>query len=111
IDKSGELDLRDGAETLCGEPDRHPSDRVLGERRIEDAIRPKALQQSVGGAEYTAFSSNILAEDENIGILCHGARECQIDGLDEVDLGHCRVTPVPRRARSGAAPRDPWARS
>ena len=31
-----------------------------------------------------------LAENEDVSVLGHGAGERQIDGLDEVDLGHCR---------------------
>ena len=31
-----------------------------------------------------------LAENQDIGVLCHRASERQVDGLDKVDLGHRR---------------------
>ena len=109
VDEAGELDLGDRPEALRGEPDRQPGDGVFGEWRIEHALRPKALQEAVGGAEHAALGSDIFAEDEDSAILRHGAGERQIDGLDEVDLGHRRITPARWRAPLGAARRDPWA--
>src|SRR5438128_8243113 len=110
IDETGELDLRDRPETLGGETYRQPGDDPFGKRRIEDAVGAKALQQSLGSAEHAAFGADILAEDENSGVLRHGAGERQVDRLDERDLGHGGLTSVPYRAPPGAARRDHWAR-
>jgi len=88
IDKAGELDLRDRTKALGSKPDRQPGDRVFGERRVEDAVRSEARQQAVGGAEHTALGGDVFTQNQDIGILGHRAGERQIDGLDEVDLGH-----------------------
>ena len=116
IDEAGELDLRDRPEALRGEADGKSGDRRLGERRVEDAVRPEALQQPIGGAEDAAVDADILAEHEDTLIFRHRPREGEVDGLDEADFGHARRRPAretpPRVSRPGpirVAPRGPRA--
>ena len=111
IDEAGELDLGDRAKALRGKADRHPGDGPFGERRVEDAVGSEALQEPVGGAEDAALGGDILAEDEDRGILLHGASERQIDGLDQGNLGHRGLTSPARRVPHGADRRDPGAKS
>ena len=98
-----------GRKPCAASPTDSPAIAFSASGVSRDAIRSEALQQPVRSAEHAALGGNVLAEDEDIGILGHGARERQIDGLDEVDLRHGSFTPAPYRVPSGAAPQDPLA--
>src|SRR5205807_444697 len=100
------LDLRNRAETLRGEPDRQPGNEAFGERRIDHAIRPEAVEEPLRRAEYAAFGADILADDEHRWVVGHSAGERQVYRLDERDLGHSRLTFPPGRALPGVARRD-----
>ena len=69
VDEAGELDLRDRSEALRREPHRQSGNRVLGERRVEDAVRPEPLQEPISRAEHATFGRNVFAEDEDVGVL------------------------------------------
>src|SRR5919198_4941594 len=73
VDEAGKLDLRYRAETLGREADGHSGYDALGERGVEHTVGAKALEQPFGCAEYASFGADILAEDEDRGIVGHGA--------------------------------------
>ena len=105
IDKAGKLDLRHRPEALRGQTDRQPGDDPFRQRRIEDAIRTEALEEPLGGSKHTAFGADVLANDENGGILGHRAGKRQIYGLDECNFRHGRphLLAISRAARRWSA--------
>ena len=94
IDEAGELDLHHRPEALRREADGKPGDAGLGEWRVEDALGTEGLEQAIGGAEHAAVGADILAQHQHARLLRHGARQRQIDRLDEVDLRHRPAYPV-----------------
>ena len=91
IKKAHELDFADRLEPLRRHADAEPADQELGERRVDHPFRAEALLQTDGGAEDAAVDADVLAENDDVGILVHGAGERQIDGLDQGELRHRRL--------------------
>src|SRR5262249_55971651 len=102
-----ELDFADGLETLRRHADAEPADQELGERRVDHAPGAEALLQTNGGAEHAAVDTDVLPENDDVGVLLHGAGEREIDRLDQRELRHraLRGAPPAGRRRFAAARR------
>src|SRR5208282_1317937 len=93
IDEVQELDLGDRLEPVKRHSDRGPNDPGLGERSIDDPVRPELLEESVRRAEHAPVHAHVLAEDEDVRVLAHRVVKSSIDGLNKVQLGHGLTTP------------------
>jgi hypothetical protein len=60
---------------FSGHADAESADVELGKQRIEHAFRSETLLQSDRRAEDTAVDSDILAEQDHIGVVLHRAGE------------------------------------
>jgi hypothetical protein len=88
VDEAVELDLAHRPIATEREADRRTDDPGLGERRVDHAILAEVLLQAVGHAEHAAELADVLAHDEHLGIVFHGAAQCGVDGLGQDELGH-----------------------
>ena len=66
--------------------DRGADDRLLRERRIEDALRAEPLLQPLGRLEGAAVDADVLAEDEDAFVALHLLEERLADRLEVEDL-------------------------
>ena len=73
-----------GPHALRRAADCEPNDSLLGQGRVEDALRAKGCGQVAGAPEYAA-KGDIFAEDERCGRGLKGMREGSVDGLEEVE--------------------------
>ncbi len=61
--------LRDRAKALRGHADGGAVDYGLGERRIQHALGAEAVQKPVGRPKHAAVDPDVLAKNDNVGIL------------------------------------------
>ena len=92
VDEVGELDLGDGEQAVHRHPDRHPDDRGLGERRVDDACLAELLEETGRRAEDAATRADVLAQHQHAIVGLHGVPERVVDRLHDVLLGH-RASP------------------
>src|ERR1700694_281372 len=59
VDEVGELDLRDGNETVQSGTDRDTDDGRLGKRRVEHSRLAEAIVEAVGRTEYSPFAADV----------------------------------------------------
>src|SRR5262249_44438891 len=97
--ESHELNLADGLESLRRHADAQAADQKLGERRVDDPLRPEALLQPGGRTEHAAVDADILAEHDDVLVVRHRAGERQVDRLDERELRHRALAPAPPAGR------------
>jgi hypothetical protein len=90
VDEAVELDLHHGAVPPVGHPDGGAHDAGLGERAVEDPVRPEVLLQPVGDAEDTAELADVLAHQDHPGVVVHGAAQARGDRAAEGHGGHQR---------------------
>jgi hypothetical protein len=88
ICETGELDFRDGSETLCRQPNGYAGDSRFGQGSIEHPILAIKLQKALSRAEHTAIDSNIFSKDHDARVVRHGASKRQVDRLHEAEFGH-----------------------
>ena len=92
-----ELDLRHGHQATHGHPDRSANDALLGQARVEDALRTEPLLQPFGHEVHATLATHILAEHEHPGIGLEFRRERTPHGLRQphhlaVGGGHVGAT-------------------
>lgn len=83
-----ELDFGDGPHAGHGEADGGADDAGFGEGRVDDAVFAEALGEAFGDAEDAAVDADIFAEDDDAVVGFHFLGECEVDGLDEGEVGH-----------------------
>ena len=66
-----EHQLGDGSHPFGRSTDGEPDERGLGDRRVDDALRPELLQQPAGGSEDPPVRPDILTQVEDLGIHGH----------------------------------------
>src|SRR5512139_682827 len=88
IDESHKLDLADRPEALRSHTDAQATDQQFGERRIDHALRSETLLQADGGTEDTAIDPDVFTQNDNAGIITHGAGERQVDCFDQRHFSH-----------------------
>jgi hypothetical protein len=90
IEEAHELNFANRLESLRRHADAQSADQQLGERRIDHALGTEPLLQAHGGAEDAAIDADVLAEQNDVRLLFHGAGQRQVDGFDQRDLRHGR---------------------
>ncbi len=83
-----ELDLGHRAQSSHREADRGADDAALGQRRVDDAVRAKALLETLGDAEDAAIGANVLAEQDDTVVLLHLLDQGEVDGLYKREIRH-----------------------
>src|SRR6516162_3575233 len=109
IKKSHKLDLANGFEPLRCHTNAETADEEFSKRRIQHALRSKALLEASGRAEDAAVDADVFTKHNHARIVLHRASQCQVDGLDQRCLSHCalrRVRGVARRRYRAAWHRD-----
>ncbi len=81
IDEAVELDLAHRAVAANRQTDRGADDGRLGQRRVDDAVLAEVLLQSVGDAKDAAEATDVLAHQEDLGVLLHRATQSLVEGL------------------------------
>ena len=82
------LHLADGPPARHAEPDRAAEDARLGERRVDAALGPEAIQQPGGRPEDAACATDVLAHDHHVRVAPELDVERVVDRLDERQLSH-----------------------
>ena len=92
-------------------------ERGLGDRRVDDPLRPELVEQAAGGTEDAAVGRDVLSHHEHRWVALHLLADRLGDGLGGGELplgGHCRhrSSPLTRRRRPAPtrapAPGWPW---
>ena len=97
VDEAVELDLDDRAVAAQRHADRGAEDAGLGERGVDDAVLAEVLLQALGDPEDTAELADVLAHEDDLGVLLHGGAQAARDALREG-----------RRAHRWAPSKDAW---
>ena len=87
-DEVHEHDFHDRARTDDGRADRHAGEGGFGDRGVADAFGAELVDQSARDAEGAAVGGDVLAHDEDAGILREGLVEGVADELDGCDSAH-----------------------
>ena len=74
VDEAVELDLDDRAVAAQGHADRGAEDAGLGERGVDDPVLAEVLLQALGDPEDTAELADVLAHEDDLGVLLHRRR-------------------------------------
>ena len=72
IDEAVELDLAHRPVAAQRQPDRGADDAGLGERGVDDPVLAEVLLQAVGDPEDAAELADVLAHDQDLGVVLHG---------------------------------------
>ena len=72
VDEAVELDLADRPVAAQRQADRGADDAGLGERGVDDPVLAEVLLQAVGDPEDAAELADVLAHDEDLGVVLHG---------------------------------------
>ena len=70
-DEIGELDLGDGTHSPEGGAQGDTHDGRFGQGRVDDAVIPELLSQTLGGQEHAAPDANVFSQDEDLGVAGH----------------------------------------
>jgi hypothetical protein len=93
-DEPVELDLADRAVPAQRETDRGADDAGLRERRVHDPVRAEVLLEPVRDPEHPAERPDVLAHEEDLGVLLERTAQAGVDRLGERDaLGGHRAPP------------------
>src|SRR6185295_12082465 len=64
-------------------------DAGLGQRRVDDPVIAEVLLQTVGDPEDAAELADVLAHDDDLGVVLQGAAQAGVEGLAQGQcLGH-----------------------
>ena len=97
-DEVGELELDDRTLAHPGGADRGADEALLGDRRVDHALRAELLEQARRDAEGAAEDADVLAEQEDAVVLAHRVLERGPDRLEIRDLADgCRLGRPARR--------------
>ena len=67
----GVLELRDGAQSLHGRPDRRPHDGLLGDRCVHDPIGAETLDEPFRHLERAPVSTDVLTQEVDALVALH----------------------------------------
>jgi hypothetical protein len=84
-DEPVELDLADRPVAANGQADRGADDAGLGQRGVDDAVLAEVLLQTVGDPEDAAELADVLAHDDDLGVVLQAAAQAMVEGLAEGD--------------------------
>ncbi len=85
------LHLADGAEPGHAQADRAAQDAGLGERRVDAAIGPEAVEQTGGGAEDAARAAHVLAHHHDRVVARELDVQAVVDRLDDEEISQLRL--------------------
>ncbi len=90
VDEAVELDLDDGPVAAQRQADRGAHDPGLGERGVDDAVLAEVLLEVLGDAEDAAELADVLALEDDLGVVLHGLAQAGVEGLGDRGLagGH-----------------------
>ena len=91
VDEAVELDLHHGPVATQGHPDRRTDDAGLGQRRVDDPVLAEVLLQSVGDPEDATELADVLAHDQDLGVVLHRLAQPHVEALGEGDLLRSRA--------------------
>src|SRR5262245_37593951 len=93
-DEVDELDLAHWPDAHVGRADRLADDRLLGNRRIDDALLAELLDQPFGDLECAAVRADVFAHDEDAVVGRHLVEERLADGFEIGDDWHVCARPT-----------------
>ena len=96
VDEAVELDLADRPVAADREADRGADDAGLGQRRVDDAVLAEVLLQAVGDAEDAAELADVLAHEDDLGVVLHGPAQAGVERLADGERlgGHQCASPA-----------------
>ena len=97
-------ELDDRAHARHRRADAHPDDRVLGDRRVADALVAELLEQPVRDLERPVEDADVLAHDEDVLVALHLLAERGVEGLAVAHDGH--YSSPPSSSSSGGSASD-----
>ena len=110
VDEAVELDLADRPVAAQGQADRRADDAGLGERGVDDAVLAEVLLQAVGDPEDAAELADVLAHDQDLGVVLQRPPQTHVErrGQGELVIARSRFPPrsCPGRPRTGRARRE-----
>ena len=77
VDEAVELDLDDRPVAAQGQADRGADDAGLGQRGVDDPLLAEVLLQAVGDPEDAAELADVLAHEEDLGVVLHGRAQAR----------------------------------
>jgi hypothetical protein len=86
VDEAVELDLDDGTVAAQRHADRGADDAGLRQRAVDDTVLAEVLLQAVGDPEDAAELADVLAHDEDLGVVLHRLPQAHVEALGEGDL-------------------------
>ncbi len=96
VDEAVELDLADRPVAADREPDRGADDAGLGQRGVDDAVLAEVLLQAVGDPEDAAELADVLAHQDDLGVVLHGLAQAGVECLADGERlgGHQCASPA-----------------
>ena len=91
VDEAVELDLADGPVTAHCEPDRGADDARLGERRVDHPAVAEVVLQPFGDPEDAAELADVLAHEDDLGVVGHGLAQPGVERLAERHRARARA--------------------
>jgi hypothetical protein len=92
-DEPVELDLADRPETAQGQADRGADDAGLGQRGVDHPGLAEVLLQAVGDAEDPAQLADVLAHDQDLGVVLERLAQSLVEPAGQGELGHRSAPP------------------
>ena len=83
-----EHDLGDRSQAGHGRTHRGAEDRLLGDRRVTDAVGFELLEESGRRLEHAAGTGDVLAEEHDVGVVGEFLREAEADRVSIRQFRH-----------------------
>ena len=99
VDEAVELDLADRPVTAQGEADRGAHDARLGQRGVDHPSFAEVLLQAVGDPEDAAQLADVLAHDQDLGIVLHGLAQALVQCPGQGQGGHRPASSATKESR------------
>ena len=92
-DEPVELDLADRPVAAQGQADRRADDAGLGQRGVDHPGLAEILLQAVGHAEDPAQLADVLAHDQDLGVVLERLAQSLVEPAGQGELGHRSAPP------------------